>query len=265
MGYDGSGKLQYLYHADYLEFRNQRKFSDLPRVGLALPRIRRRITLDLKSGEWDETRLLALLVRILDRYHLRVGSRVYATRNQTFGLTTLRRRHLKEEESELRFDYVAKGGQPMTVRLTDPELVSLVREVAEFPGWELFSIRQGSHKIVADPGKVNAYIREAAGCSELSARSFRTWAGTVLAVKLVDQARRHVARHPRRELPAVLTELVAARLGNTAAICRQYYIHPDVLTAVTAEDFDSRPRSNQHRARCYRQHERRALEILTGV
>lgn len=261
-GYDGSDKLQYLYHPEFLEYRNLLKFEELPDFGTALPRIRRRISRDLRGDDWTETRLLALLVRILDRYHLRVGTRVYASRNNTFGLTTLRKRHLKEHESGLAFEYRAKGGKKTSVDLTAPRLVALVREVAEFPGWELFSIHSGDRKVIADADRINDYIRDISG-ADFTARTFRTWAGTVLCVKYHDAAVREIAANPRRQLPAVLTERVAERLGNTPAICRQYYIHPDVFEAATRDDFDPEPAGLALPGRSlYRKHERRTMEIL---
>jgi DNA topoisomerase-1 len=263
-GYDGSGKLQYLYHEKFLEYRNTVKFGELPVFGAALPRMRRRITRDLHGEGWSEDRLMALLVRILDRYHLRVGSRVYATRNSTFGLTTLRKKHLKENGTDLTFDYVAKGGKRSTVLLTDPDLVALVREVAEFPGWELFSIDAGGERITADAQRINDYIRRISG-EDFTARTFRTWAGTVLCVKCIDSARREVRRNPQRQLAAALTERVAGQLGNTPAICRQYYMHPDVLEAVLRDGFDPSPGKRVFPGQAlYRVHERRTMEILSG-
>jgi len=261
-GYDGSGKLQYLYHEDFLEYRNQVKFGELPIFGTALPRMRRRIARDLRGDRWNENRLMALLVRILDRYHLRVGSRLYATGNNTFGLTTLRKKHLKEHATDLAFDYIAKGGKRLQVPLTDPRLIALIREVAEFPGWELFSIDSGGERITADAQRVNDYIRRISG-EDFTARTFRTWAGTVLCVKHIEPARRAVRENPQRQLAAALTERVAERLGNTPAVCRQYYMHPDVLEAVLRNGFDPAPSDRSLPGRSlYRVHERRTMEIL---
>ena len=264
-GYDGSGKHQYLYHEDYLEYRNEQKFAELLDFGLALPRIRRRIARDLREQQWNERKLLALIVKILDKYHLRIGTRVYARHNQSYGLTTLRKKHLRETEEDIRFDYVGKAGQKLSVVLHDPQLVELVRELAEFPGHELFSIRQGSHRIRADAEAINAYIKHISA-SDFTARSFRTWAGTVLAVRYYERARRIVRDNPRRELPAVLTELVAQRLGNTSSICRAYYIHPGVFETVISGDFDPAPCDEQFLRRSgYRRHECRTMEILSRL
>lgn len=264
-GFDGSGKHQYLYHEDFLEYRNEKKFAELFDFGLALPRIRRQIHRDLHVPGWTERKLLALITRILDKYHLRIGTRVYAKKNQSFGLTTLRKKHLTESEEEIRFDYLGKAGQKRTVVLTDPELVQLLREIVEFPGWELFSIREGNHAIRADAANINAYIREIAR-ADFTARTFRTWAGTVQAVKCYPRARAIVEANPRRELPAVLTELVAEDLGNTPAICRAYYIHPGVFKAVVSGAFDPSPCEERFlRNSQYRRYECRTMEILSRL
>lgn len=263
LGYDGSGKLQYLYHPEYLQYSNLQKFESLTTFGLALPRMRRRLQRDLRSDDWNERRLLALMVKILDKHHLRIGSRVYARNNQSFGLTTLRKKHLRETESDLRFEYTGKSGQEREIKLTDPSLVGLIEELSDFSGWELFSFRKGRQKVKADATKVNDYIREISG-ADLSARDFRTWAGTVLSVKNHHQAQQIVQENPRRKLKSTLVDLVSERLGNTTAICEEYYIHPRVLEAASQEGFDASPCDDRFlRKTLYRKHECRTMEILT--
>lgn len=262
-GYDGSGKLQYLYHPDYLEYRNEAKFSHLVEFGLSLPRIRRRLRKDLNTEHWDEAKLLALIVKILDKYHLRIGSRIYAKKNHSFGLTTLRKKHFREVDNAIEFNFTGKSGQQQKVSLTDHTLVKLLEEVAEFPGWELFSFRTDEGQISANGAKVNAYIREISG-GDFSARDFRTWAGTVLSVKYLEKAREIVAKNPKRKLAATLVELVSNKLGNTPAICRGYYIHPTVLENVLQADFDCEPCTEKFiKNSLYRKHECRTLEILS--
>lgn len=265
-GYDGSGKLQYLYHPDYLAYRNDQKFSELLGFGLALPRIRRRLRKDLKRDAWDETRLLALIVKILDKYHLRIGSRVYAKKNQSYGLTTLRKKHLIEEEDDtFTFDFKGKSGQERTISLTDSSLVKLIEEVAEFPGWELFSFKTDDGKFSANAEKVNNYIRGISG-GDFSARDFRTWAGTVLSVKYLSKAQKVVEKNPKRKLGSTLVELVSEKLGNTTAICKDYYIHPEVLKQAIRKDFDAEPCDERFlKKNLYRKHECRTMEILTSL
>ncbi len=264
-GYDGSGKFQYLYHPDYLDFKNQLKFEELLHFGQCLPRVRRKVRKHLNKPEWSEEKLLALLVRILDKYHLRIGSRVYARKNQSFGLTTLRKRHLKEGDSDLHFEYTGKSGQQRDVHLTDSRLVELIHEISEFPGWELFSFKTGNASVSASSIKVNHYIQHVSQ-SDFTARSFRTWAGTVLAVKYYQKAVQEVKANPRRELQAVLVEMVAERLGNTPSICRDYYIHPGVLEQVLSGDFEPEPCESRFlKNSLYRKYECRTMEILSRL
>lgn len=263
-GYDGSGKLQYFYHPDYLAFRNEYKFDQLAEFGFSLPKIRKKISKDLSRAEWDERKLLALIVRILDKYHLRIGSRIYAKKNNSFGLTTLRKKHLQENEDSLTFDFIGKSGQHQTINLTDQTLVKLLQEVAEFPGWELFSFPTKDGKFAADANKVNQYIREISG-GNFSARNFRTWAGTVLSIKYLPKALKEIEKNPKRKLSAVLVDYVSEKLGNTTAVCREYYIHPKVLNAALCEDFNCVPGNPKFlKNPNYTKEERRALEILTS-
>ncbi len=265
-GYDGSGKLQYLYHPDYLAYRNDQKFNELLDFGRVLPRIRRRLRKDLRQEDWDETKLLALIVKILDKYHLRIGSRVYAKKNQSYGLTTLRKKHLIEEDDDtFTFEFTGKSGQNRTISLTDSSLVKLIEEVAEFPGWELFSFKTDDGKLSANAGKVNNYIRKISG-GDFSARDFRTWAGTVLSVKYLPKAQKIVEKNPKRKLGSTLVELVSEKLGNTTAICKDYYIHPEVLKQAIREDFDSEPCDERFlKKSLYRKHECRTMEILSSL
>jgi len=262
IGYDGSSKLQYLYHPDFLQFRNLQKFESLSSFGLALPRIRRKLRNDIKSETWSEKRLLALMVRILDKHYLRIGSRIYARSNNSFGLTTLRKKHLKETESNLKFEYTGKSGQARKISLSDPALVNLVEELSDFSGWELFSFYHGGERVKADAKKVNAYIRDISG-GDFSARDFRTWAGTVLSLKYHNSAKKILKENPRRKLKSIIVELVAERLGNTTSICEEYYIHPQVLAETQNTDFNPEPTDEQLlRKSLLRKYECRALEIL---
>lgn len=264
-GYDGSGKLQYLYHPDYLDYRNHKKFDRLLDFGMCLPRIRRRLRKDIKDEKWDEQKLLALVVRILDKYHLRIGSRVYAKENNSFGLTTLRKKHLKEVDDNIVFNFTGKSGQERTINLSDHLLIKLLEEVAEFPGWELFSFRTNEGKFSADGTKVNDYIKDISG-GDFSARDFRTWAGTVLAVKYYPKAKEIVEKNPRRKLESSLVELVSDKLGNTPAICKEYYIHPEILEAVAIDNFECEPCEEKFlKNSLYRKHECRTLEILSKL
>lgn len=261
-GYDGSGKLQYLYHPDYLEYRNSLKFLELKEFGRTLPRIRRKVNQHLKSEDWNEEKLLALIVKILDKHYLRVGTRAYAKKNSSFGLTTLRKKHLNETEHGLSFEYIGKSHQNRKIELHDADLVEHIKECADFPGWEIFSIKQGGKSVKASSSMVNEYIR-AISKSEFSAKTFRTWGGTSSAVKLLPKAKRIIEKNSRKELGATLVQLVSERLGNTPSICKQYYIHPEVLQKALQPEFSPEPKKSGAFAKNYlSKAEQRTLEIL---
>lgn len=261
-GYDGSNKLQYLYHPDYLEYRNSLKFLELSEFGKLLPRIRRRVNKDLKQAEWCEEKLLALVVKILDKHHLRIGSRAYAKKNSSFGLTTLRKKHLQETDNGLSFQFTGKSGQQRSVELNNPDLIEFVKECVDFPGWEIFSFKHKNSSCVATSDMVNSYIRKISR-SDFSARTFRTWGGTSLAVKLRAKAQKIIEQNKRKELEATLVQLVAEHLGNTPSICKQYYIHPQVLTTVTKKGYqEARIKSRFKNLSYLNKHEKKTLSIL---
>ncbi len=264
-GYDGSDKLQYLYHPDYLEYRNSLKFLELSDFGLTLPRIRRKINQHLKSEEWNEEKLLALIVKILDKHYVRIGTRAYAKKNSSFGLTTLRKKHLNETAHGLSFEYIGKSHQNRKIELHDTELIEHIKEVVDFPGWEIFSFKKGGKSVKASSSMVNEYIRTISK-SEFSAKTFRTWGGTSSAVKLHAKAQSIVAKNTRKELGATLVQLVSERLGNTPSICKQYYIHPQVLEATLQPNFNTKPKKGGTFDKNYlNKSEQRTLEILNAV
>lgn len=234
-GRDPAGRKQYRYHADWMAFRQASKFTKMRAFARALPHVRRQLDQDLHRPEWDKTRVLALAVSVLDNVHLRIGNQQYARRNATYGLTTLRRRHLDlDGDGDLHLNYKAKSNKYRDVEVDDNELARLIQECAELPGYEVFRYRTGSRSYeTIDSHDVNTYIREIAGAA-FSAKDFRTWAGTESAVAFYEEARREVAE-TRKNLETELVRRVAAELGNTVSVCREYYIHPAVLQAVEEE------------------------------
>jgi DNA topoisomerase I len=228
-GRDARGRKQYRYHADWQASRGQTKFEGLRRFGAALPRLRRRVQQAL-SGPDEPTRerVLAALVRLLDTTWLRIGNAAYARENGSYGLSTLRNRHAGVKGDAIELSFVGKSGVRHQVRLTDRRVARIVRRCRELPGQELFRYVDAdgaSHAV--DSSDVNAWLAEAAG-THVTAKDFRTWHGSVLALQLTLQACAEGARPCR---PAEVVAAVARRLGNTAAVCRKAYIHPRVLAA----------------------------------
>lgn len=229
-GYDEKGRKQYIYHPDWVAFRNANKFSKLVQFGKKLPLIRKQVQADLKKKDWVKEKVLALVVSVLDDSFLRIGNKAYLEENNTYGLTTLRRRHLQVNGKEAVLKYKAKSGKEREVSIENKELVKLIKQCSDLPGYEIFRYKEGSSSQIIDSEDVNDYLQEIAG-EEFSSKDFRTWGGTVTAVEEFENALQEVEENPRKNLLSALVQRVAARLGNTPAVCREYYIHPAILLA----------------------------------
>lgn len=229
-GRDDKGRKQYIYHPDWREERERAKFSRMLAFGESLPRLRRRIESDLDREGLPRERVLAAVVQLLERSLIRVGNDEYARNNGSYGLTTLRRRHAEVDGETVRFEFKAKSGKRFDAEVDDPQLAEIVQGCQELRGQELFTyVDDDGRRRDVGSGDVNDYLREISG-EELTAKDFRTWAGTVRAAAIL--RRRCAEELPRREaerrVVAAVRE-VADRLSNTAAVCRKSYIHPAVL------------------------------------
>src|SRR5215217_7967838 len=226
-GRDAKGRKQYRYHSRWRAFRDENKYGRMAAFGRSLPAIRRRVEHDLALPGLSRNKILATVVRLLEVTLIRVGNEEYARRNDSFGLATMRDRHVAVKGSSLRFEFRGKSGIRHTVDLQDRRLATIVRRSRDLPGYELFQYvdEQGARHSI-DAAAVNAYLKAIAG-ADCTAKDFRTWAGTVLAFRYLS------APSVKASKQAVLKciESVAKHLGNTKAICRKCYIHPMVLTA----------------------------------
>lgn len=228
---DARGRKQYRYHPSYREARDQSKFRRMLEFSEALPQLRERVERDLRAEDLSRRQLLATVVRLLDRTLIRVGNDEYARENQSFGLTTLRRRHVQVEGDRLRFAFRGKSGVEHSISVADPRLARIIQRCQDLPGQEMFQYLDGDKKRqVVSSDDVNGYLREASD-RDVTAKDFRTWGGTMLAaVELramgAAASRREADRNILRALDAV-----AERLGNTRTVCRKYYVHPTLLEA----------------------------------
>lgn len=227
-GLDTKGRKQYLYHADWVSYRQLHKFSRLYDFGMALPAIRRRLATHLSRSEWDKQKALAVVVTLMDRHFLRVGNTAYADENDTYGATTLQKEHLVVEGGQMALHFRAKSGKIRHVDITSRRLKRLIGELSELPGQEIFRYMEAGESHPLTSADVNLYLKEISG-QNFSAKNFRTWGGTVTALEVAEEAAAEVAANPRRKLERVLVSKVADRLGNTVAVCREYYIHPRIL------------------------------------
>jgi len=221
-GRDARGRKQYRYHPEWRAHRDAGKFERMLEFGAALPRIRRCVTKDLEGPVGERPRrgtVLATIVRLLDTTLVRVGNDEYARENKSYGLTTLRNRHVAVDGSTLKLKFRGKSGVLHEVELEDPRVARVVRRCQAMPGQELFTYvdEEGTLRTVGS-ADVNAYIREASG-AEFTAKDFRTWHGTVHALMLwAEQMAAEAAK--RLSANEVLAE-VARRLGNTVAVCKK--------------------------------------------
>jgi DNA topoisomerase-1 len=227
-GKDARGRKQYRYHAKWREHRDTAKFGRMLEFGRALPRIRRRVSQHLRLPGLPREKVLAAIVRLLECTLVRVGNEEYARANGSYGLTTLRDRHVNIKGHTLRFEFRGKSGIMHQVALSDPALARIVQRCQDIPGQELFQwIDEDGQRRGIDSNDVNEYLREASG-SDFTAKDFRTWFATIEALKLLSTRPHIPARDAQKHLKEAVG-LVANRLGNTVAICRKCYIHPAVL------------------------------------
>jgi DNA topoisomerase-1 len=222
-GFDAAGRKQYRYHPDWSAWRSRAKYGSLADFGAALARFRAQVERDLR-GEAGELEFgLAAIAVLLDRLHLRVGSAAYTARNGTFGATTLLRRHLKLGDGTLRLRYRAKGGRLVEHTLRDKRLHRIFEAIDDLPGRQLFTwIGPEGEVNTIGSQHVNAYLAERTGLEGVSAKTFRTWAGTMAAFQAARRAKGKLGIRG-------LSEAAAAALHNTPAIARSSYIHPAVL------------------------------------
>ena len=226
-GVDARGRKQYRYHEAFRARRESAKYEGLLEFGKALPRLRRRVEQDLKRRELSREAVLAAVVRLLDTEHIRIGNEEYAKANKSYGATTLRSRHLKRTGHSLMMRFAGKHGIVHEVKITDTNLKRICKRCQDLPGQMLFQYvnGDGEPKPVTS-GDVNDYIKDATG-GDFTAKHFRTWSANVIAF---DQLLKK-AEHARITVKTVV-EPVAEALGNTLAISRKSYVHPQLLDAV---------------------------------
>jgi DNA topoisomerase-1 len=230
-GRDARGRKQYRYHARWREVRHQTKYDRMVPFARALPRIRQCIARDLRSSTLSRRKVIAAVVQLLEKTLIRVGNTEYARTNQSFGLTTLRDRHVRIRGAKVSFQFVGKSGIKQSITLADAQLAKIVKRCQDLPGQDLFQyVADNGRRGVVTSADVNAYLREAAG-AEFTAKDFRTWAGTLLAANALAAEQLGASEHKTKSIIVRAVTSVASHLGNTPSVCRACYIHPAVLEA----------------------------------
>ncbi|SEN18799.1 DNA topoisomerase-1 [Sphingomonas gellani] len=247
VGWDEKGRKQYRYHTGFREQQEAAKYERCADFGHALPRIRKQVEEDLKKRSLSKARAVAAVVRLLDGGHIRVGNEAYATANESFGATTLRKRHGEVRGSTLKLRYKGKSGKERTLRITDRSLASFVKKCQDLDEQHLFAWVDAdgeAHPVTSSD--VNDYIKQASG-GDFTAKHFRTWAASVAAFTVLAQAQNDLSLKR-------LLEPVVERLGNTPAIARKSYVHPSLIDLVKEGQGTFRqtlrlPRATRHLSR----------------
>jgi len=230
-GRDAKGRKQYRYHPRWREFRDESKYDRMLDFAWVLPTIRRRVEHDLALPGLHRKKILATVIRLLEMSRIRIGNEEYRQQNNSHGLATLRSHHVSVSGSSIRFEFRGKSGVQHALGLNDRRLATIIKRCQEFPGHELFQyIGDNGDRYRINSEDVNDYLRQIGG-DEFSSKDFRTWAGTVLAARELEQLDGVGTKTARKKSIQRAIELVAEKLGNTKVICRKCYIHPAVIEA----------------------------------
>jgi len=227
-GIDAKNRKQYKYHARWNEHRNQTKFDGLLEFGAALPALRKKIAQDLKLPGTPVEKVLAAIVHLMERTSIRIGNDRYEKLYGSFGLTTLKDKHVKISGNKLQFTFIGKKSIAHRIQLTDKRLAKIIKQCRDIPGKELFQYYDGhgEHKCI-DSGMVNQYIQSITG-KHFTAKDFRTWIGTCQAIHAFKELEQNQEANSKNDILKVL-DVVSIHLGNTRTICRKYYVHPCLI------------------------------------
>ncbi len=231
---DAKGRKQYRYHPRYRAVRDETKFDRMLAFSTFLPAIRKRVERDLSKPGLPREKVLAAVVRLLERTLIRVGNDEYTKENKSYGLTTLRRKHVTVDGSKLMFEFRGKSGVSQSVAITDRRIASIVQHCQTLPGQELFKyVDDNGQRQTVGSADVNEYLQKISG-EDITAKDFRTWAGTMFAATTLGNMGPTTSERDARANIVRAVDLVAERLGNTRAVCRKYYIHPKIIEAYMA-------------------------------
>jgi DNA topoisomerase-1 len=228
-GRDARSRKQYRYHPDWRKVRDENKYDRVISFGRALQKIRRRVTRDLARRGLPREKVLATIVRLLESTLIRVGNEEYARDNKSYGLTTLQDRHAEIRSGTIVFKFRGKSGKQHVFDIRNRKLANIVKRCRDLPGYELFQyVDESGAPVDITSSDVNAYLREISG-ADFTAKDFRTWAGTVLAARALQEFEKFTSQVEAKKNLLQAVEAVARMLGNTPAICRRCYVHPVVL------------------------------------
>jgi DNA topoisomerase-1 len=229
-GHDQRGRKQYRYHAAWTAERGANKFDSLVEIARVLPRIRRAVRRDLALPGLPKDRVLAAVVQVMDKTFVRVGGEKYRRENGSLGITTLRGRNVRTRGTRVRFDFLGKSGKRHQPEVEDPAVARVVRHCLDLPGYNLFQYEHEEGPRIVSAADVNDYLRTVAG-RPFSSKDFRTWGGTVRAASHLRRCDRPTSQRAAKAQVREAIAAAAAALGNTPAVCRKSYVHPQVIAA----------------------------------
>lgn len=265
-GRDAKGRKQYRYHPEWRAQQEQDKYQRMIDFGTALPSIRKQVAADYRLPGIPREKVVAAVVHLLESSLIRVGNDEYAKTNGSFGLTTLRDRHVSFESGEVRFSFSGKSGQDHEIAIHDPRTARIVRTCRDIPGQRLFQYRDADGRRHAiDSTDVNEYLRAASG-SEFSAKDFRTWVGTLLAAVALEAIEMPGSDAEGRRNATLAITAVSKRLGNTPTVARNSYVHPDIVDLyLTGALRDVWHQRNVRDSRFMLAEEKRLLDVLKSA
>lgn len=229
IGRDEKNRKQYMYHPLWSKIRNETKFFKMAAFGESLPKIRRRVERDLDLPGMTQRKVLALIIRLMEETHIRIGNQYYAKENKTYGLSTFRNRHLKTYKDKMIFEFTGKSNKLHKVSLEDKKLIKLINQCEEIPGWELFKFYdEEGKKQGIDSGMINEYIHEITG-DIFSAKDFRTWSASKIFFETLKELGYTTNEKDSKKNLLDAFDTTAEGLGNTRAVCRSYYVHPRIV------------------------------------
>lgn len=266
VGRDEKNRKQYLYHPSWSKLRNQTKFFKMASFGKTLPKIRKQVEADLDLPKMSRRKVMALVIRLMEETHIRIGNAYYAKTNKTYGLSTLRSRHVKTSKDQIKFEFIGKKGKEHSVTVKNKKLIKLVNQCEEIPGWELFKFYdEFGEKQAIDSGMINEYLHEITG-DKFSAKDFRTWsASKIFFETLYELGYTEVEKENKKNI-LMAYDAAASGLGNTRAVCRSYYVHPKIVecyeTGSIVPYFKNIPVEEKKDYTCLSETEKKILKLI---
>ena len=236
IGTDVAGRKQYRYHPEWVNRRSSHKYFRLLEFGKALPKLRKQVEKDLKRRKLDERKVLAICVKVLQETLIRIGNSAYEKNYNSYGLSTLKDKHVKQKPNGTFLNFVGKKGVRQDVLLSDKSLAKLVKKCKDIPGQDLFQFyTKDNERKAVDSGMINKYIKEITG-EDFTAKDFRTWGGTLEAMRQLAVCANQNPEVSAKKLVVSALDCVAAKLGNTRAVCKSAYVYPMLLEAFETGD-----------------------------